>query len=125
PTTTRSVALGAEPDPMPHASVGPVTQVRPQEAGYAGFEETARLWLDTAVSRRDLRPAIVTTFIQAVGHDQVKARVMVQLARGWAASGPGRRDVRDALFTRLLEPPWQRLLFVLWVRLCGRDLGTP
>ncbi|MFC5744218.1 hypothetical protein [Actinomadura rugatobispora] len=120
-TPAWAVALGAEPPPEPVAGARAASPARRRDTGYGGFEEVARLWLDTAARRADLRPGIVAAFCRAAGHEPARAQVMVDLVRRWAGSGGGgRRTVKDDVLVRLLQPEWRRILLAVRVRLFGR-----
>jgi hypothetical protein len=85
--------------------------------GYVGCRELVWLWLDTAVARPDLRRGIVSAFVSAASGDPVRARLMVGVARGWAGVRPERRGVKYDIYVRLLQPEWQRLLLMFWVKI--------
>jgi hypothetical protein len=93
------------------------------EGRYADFVDTVRLWLDTAVARPDLRPGIVSAFVTAADDDLVWRGTMVEFVREWARANAGRQGVKEDILIRLLDPQWQRLLLMLWVRLRAVTTG--
>jgi hypothetical protein len=65
-----SVALNAEPPS--DLSAATMVRIRPSDTGYEGFEDAAGRWLDTAESRKDLRPGIVAA--ASAARERVAAR---------------------------------------------------
>jgi hypothetical protein len=122
-TAAWAVALDAESPPAPMFEQVRARGGRQRDTAYEGFEDVARLWLDTAAAHRDLRPGIVAAFVDAAGDDPGRSQVVVALARTWAGTSSQRQGVKEDLLMRLLQPAWQRILLNLWVRLL-RKLGV-
>jgi hypothetical protein len=122
-TAAWAVALDAESPPAPMFEQVRARGGRQRDTAYEGFEDVARLWLDTAAAHRDLRPGVVAAFVDAAGDDPGRSQVVVALARTWAGASSQRQGVKDDLLVRLLQPAWQRILLNLWVRLL-RKLGV-
>ncbi|MFD0857273.1 hypothetical protein ACFQ07_34030, partial [Actinomadura adrarensis] len=116
-TAAWTVALDAEPPPIPSSEQMRAREYRRNDTPYEGFEEVAWLWLDTATAHRDLRPGIVAAFIDAAREDPARSQTVVALARRWAGTNSHRQSVKEDLLVRLLQPAWQRILLNLWVRL--------
>ncbi|TDD63319.1 hypothetical protein E1293_43335 [Actinomadura darangshiensis] len=93
----------------------------------AGVDDAARLWLETALARPDLRRGVLECLIWAAHRDPALRRRVVGIVRTWGnlrADVEGVRGVREEVVAELLLPEWQRVVFKVWVkvrRLVVRD----
>ncbi len=84
-----------------------------------GFEDVLHLWLEAAVARPLLCAGIVSSLVDAAEGTPEGGQRLLGFVMMWSRGRPRWRGVREAVLVRLLQPEWQRLALILWIR-CRR-----